>query len=442
MISRPPLPPPTASSSNNQLRSRSIPAPIQRISTADGGYLRMNSTSGLKTVAQNSIPPFSPSGEWSPPPSFQEATGYSAMSPVGRDGYLNPRSSFELQEKALQKFSQNIPETYLSPTADYETAFNTSSLPKESGSKSSQISPERYDHHRLRSMSCEDIKKNQMRNRSRTTNSRQDVNGNLRDASTPEPFPCLQSFKGSMELLAQEERGYYNVDGLKGIVDSSHGPTVAEVLQKFDETDKQVLTRAISNPNFFHVQNKDKLNDIRVEKARSNLGSNPNLNKKSKSLLNLFKRSNKDRSVSAKSEAYGSSRAKSLPNSPSGSLQRQLSHPNIAINIKGINVTSRTRSFRKPKHFEKSPQFQHRDEKSPKNHRKYNKSPQLHYHHERSASDSLVLDQHSPQPTRRTRHDVTPSVSSSENEFVNARPVCPSSQASSSSLGNKVHTIC
>jgi hypothetical protein len=25
---------------------------------------------------------------------------------------------------------------------------------------------------------------------------------------------------------------------------------------------------------------------------------------------------------------------------------------------------------------------------------------------------------------------------------VNARPVCPSSQASSSSLGNKVHTIC
>jgi hypothetical protein len=60
----------------------------------------------LKTVAQNSIPPFSPSGEWSPPPSFQEATGYSAMSPVGRDGYLNPRTSFELQEKALQKFSQ------------------------------------------------------------------------------------------------------------------------------------------------------------------------------------------------------------------------------------------------------------------------------------------------------------------------------------------------
>jgi hypothetical protein len=88
------------------------------------------------------------------------------------------------------------------------------------------------------------------------------------------------------------------------------------------------------------VQNKDKLNDIRVEKARSNLGSNPNLNKKSKSLLNLFKRSNKDRSVSAKSEAYGSSRAKSLPNSPSGSLQRQLSHPNIAINIKGIKILS------------------------------------------------------------------------------------------------------
>jgi hypothetical protein len=74
------------------------------------------------------------------------------------------------------------------------------------------------------------------------------------------------------------------------------------------------------------VQNKDKLNDIRVEKARSILGSNSNLNKKSKSLLNLFKRSNKDRSVNAKSEAYGSSRAKSLPNSPSGSLQRQLSH--------------------------------------------------------------------------------------------------------------------
>jgi hypothetical protein len=33
------------------------------------------------------------------------------------------------------------------------------------------------------------------------------------------------------------------------------------------------------------VQNKDKLNDIRVEKARSILGSNSNLNKKSKSLL-------------------------------------------------------------------------------------------------------------------------------------------------------------
>jgi hypothetical protein len=72
-------------------------------------------------------------------------------------------------------------------------------------------------------MSCEDIKKNQIRNRSRTTNSRQDVNGNLRDASTPEPFPRLQSFKGSMELLAQEERGYYNIDGLKGIVDNGSG---------------------------------------------------------------------------------------------------------------------------------------------------------------------------------------------------------------------------
>ncbi|CAC5401772.1 unnamed protein product [Mytilus coruscus] len=256
-----------------------------------------------------------------------------------------------------------------------------------------------------------------------------------------------------MELLLQDERGYYNIDGLKGTIDSSHAPTVAEVLQKFDETAKPTLTRAISNPNFLQLLNKDKLNDISTkEKSQINPWFKSNLNKKSKSLLNLFKRSNKEKSSTTKEEGYASNKAKSLPNSPCNSLQRQYSHPNISINVKGIHVTGRTRSFRKPRQYEKSPQIQRKDGKSPqpsrkdgkspKFKRKEDKSPQSYYRHERAASDPLVLEQHSPQPTRRTRHDITPSVSSSENEFTNARPVCPSRQASSSSIGHKVHTVC
>ncbi|XP_076091354.1 uncharacterized protein LOC143063232 [Mytilus galloprovincialis] len=463
LVSRPPLPTPTSGALSNSQRSRPVPAPLNRSSTADGNYLRMNSLSAVKTIAQNSVPPFSPTGEWSPPPSFQEATNYSLMSPghVGRDGYLNPRTSvIELQEIALEKFNQNVPDTYLSPTAEYETTFNTSSLPRERGS-TSKPSNNNDNHYRLRSLSCEDIKKGQMRQRARTANSRQDAKNNSRETTTAEPFPRIQEFKGSMELLLQDERGYYNIDGLKGTIDSSHAPSVAEVLQKFDETAKPPLTRAISNPNFLQLLNKDKLNDIRVEKARSIHGSNPNL-KKSKSLLNLFKRSNKEKSSITKEEGYSSNKAKSLPNSPCNSLQRQYSHPNISINVKGIHVTGRTRSFRKPRQYEKSPQIQRKegkspqiqrkdgksplptrkDGKSPKFKRKEDKSPQLHYRHERAASDPQVLEQHSPQPTRRTRHDVTPSVSSSDNEFANGRPVCPSRQASSSSLGHKVHTVC
>lgn len=364
------------------------------------------------------------------------------MSPVGRDGYLNPRTSIELQERALEKFSHNSPqEAYLSPTAEaeYESTFFTQSLPRERASKSkSPIKTD--DHYRLRSMSCEDIKKTQMRQRAKTSSSQ---DGRNRGTTTPEPFPKIQDFKGSMELLQQEDRGYYNIDGLKGTVDSSQGPTVAEVLQKFDDTgDKPVLTRAISNPNFLQLMDKDKLNDIRAEKAKSGMGSNPHLNKRSKSLLNLFKRSNKDKSNTSKDDSFVTNKSKSLPNSPHGSLQRQYSNPNITINVKGIHVTQRTRSFRKPRQYEKSPQVQRKDGKSPNIKRKTdNKSPQhRHNKHERRGSEPAVSAQRSPQPTRRTRHDITPSVSSNESEFANARPVCPSRQASSSSL--KVHTVC
>lgn len=444
LVSRPPLPPPT--STPNTVRTRPTPIQSSRVSTADG-YLRMNSaslTTPMKPVSQNSFPPFSPKGNWSPPPTFQEATGYSTMNSVGRDGYLNPRTSIELQEKALEKFNRSSPssqEAYLSPTseAEYETTFFTSSLPRERGSKSN--SPvKNNDHYRLRSLSCEDIKKTQMRQRAKTTSSH---DGRNRDTTTPEPFPKIQNFKGSMELLQQEDRGYYNIDGLKGTVDSSQGPTVAEVLQKFDEPgDKPVLTRAISNPNFLQLMNKEKLNDIRAEKAKSGMGSNPHLNKRSKSLLNLFKRSNKDRLNTSKDDSYVSNKSKSLPNSPNGSLQRQHSNPNITINVKGIHVTQRTRSFRKPRQYEKSPQVQRKDGKSPNIKRKTdNKSPQHRNHkHERRGSEPAVCSQQSPQPTRRTRHDITPSVSSTESDFANARPVCPSRQASSSSL--KVHTVC
>lgn len=367
---RPPLPPPTNKSGGTNPISipRNSGDPSTRTSA---GYFRMNSSTSTTSGKFHSPVPMSPSAlNWTPPPSFQEAT---AMSPLdnsrveARDGYLTPRSS---QEMAGTSFMENgdmmtMTNSYILPSPKGQDTYDFNSLPRSSNSRRSE---EQYTERRatvgaricrLKSVSCEELTSNGDINVRKKKYSK-DVNENLEQyelAKPVEPFPNMQDYRGSMEYLNEVRQGpsdYYNIYGLKGKVDSSPAPRVSVVRRKFNKGAIQegFLKRSVSNPNFLHIDNKESLSSIRANAAaakQSNLESQSR--KHSKSLLNLlsdtFKRKSTRPTSSAKPE--NSRGWKSAPSSPQGTLTRGSSHPNIVIGVKGINVTQRTRSFRKPR---------------------------------------------------------------------------------------------
>lgn len=345
LLDRPPMPPPTHSSSrsnkpadrDSQTKPLSIPAEDSRVSQA---YFRMNSSSS--SGVPNSISSqFSPIGNWTPPPTFQEATAYSPMDRTfpTQGGYLTPRHSGEVEPNR----NSNYPEQYILPTHGQDSV-QFSSLPR-SKNKTNSNERKRTSKYRLRSSSCEQLDSYDLNSAITEVSRRRSVDqcgDKPYDLAKPQPpFKNLHNYRGSMEMINDDRRGsmdhYYNINGLKGSVDASPNPSVGEVRRRFNEGAREdTLTRSISNPNFMQISTKDKFGEVKAYPSK--LDSK----RKSKSLLNLFKKSKdgKDR------RSLGSS---SNPSSPVGTLTRQTSIPMISIGGKEVYFTERSRSFRKPK---------------------------------------------------------------------------------------------
>ncbi|XP_021376163.1 uncharacterized protein LOC110464966 [Mizuhopecten yessoensis] len=384
LADRPPLPPPA--------KGNTKPIGIPRNSNegallSDDHYFRMNSTSSAGSNFQSPSVRQAPDA-WSPPPSFFEATGgrFSDSGP-SIDEYLTPRASTEME-------GGNGVIDYILPSP---TDANFSSLPRQSSHNNKRSSQGRCRSsnsrmNRLRSVSCENVNDESKR---LSTRRNTDVNQNVPDydlAKPINPFQNLQDFHGSIELLTESPHyynrksteNYYNIQGLRGEIDESSIRPVAEIRRRFNETCRDTLVRSVSNPNFLHLQSKDKLSDVRASAIKSGTLELQSTLKsqskqKSKSLLNLFR--HKGGRQNSKSDTWSMYTPRSMPSSPTGTLTRQGSNPNIHINMKDIKVVSRTRSFRRPKPKEgvetspqvprKSPLIPHRSPKVP------HKSPQV-----------------------------------------------------------------
>ncbi|XP_062579648.1 AF4/FMR2 family member 4-like [Saccostrea cucullata] len=348
LLERPPMPPPSPARSStksskptdrdSQTKPLTIPAGNGRVSQA---YFRMNSSSS-SGVPHSISSQFSPIGNWTPPPTFQEATAYSLMDGNStlntQGGYLTPRHSGEVEPNRVSGY----PEQYILPTNDRDAQF--SSLPRSRQRRNSN-DRQRTTKYRLRSSSCDQLDSYNLDSAMSESPRRRSVDqGEDRpyDLAKPQaPFRNLHNFRGSMEMINDNRRGsvehYYNINGLKGTVDASPNPTVGEVRKRFNEGAREdTLTRSISNPNFMQISTKDKFSDAKAYPSKLD-GK-----RKSKSLLNLFRKSRdgKDR------RSVGSS---SNPSSPVGTLTRQTSIPLISIGGKDVYFTERSRSFRKPK---------------------------------------------------------------------------------------------
>ncbi|XP_048775897.1 uncharacterized protein LOC125680383 isoform X2 [Ostrea edulis] len=346
LVDRPPMPPPSSAHSSkrstdrdSQTKPLTIPAGDARVSQA---YFRMNSSSS-GGVPNSISSQFSPVGNWTPPPTFQEATAYSPMDRTAtlpsQGGYLTPRHSAEVEPTR----NSGYPEQYILPTHEQDTV-QFSSLPRSKNMRNSN-DRQRTSKYRLRSSSCEQLDSYNLNSAVSESPRRRSVDqGGDRpyDLAKPQaPFQNLHNFRGSMEMINDDRRGsmdhYYNINGLKGTVDASPNPSVGEVRKRFNDGAREdTLTRSISNPNFMQISTKDKFTDAKAYPNK--LDSK----RKSKSLLNLFRKSRdvKDR------RSVGSS---SNPSSPVGTLTRQTSIPLISIGGKEVYFTERSRSFRKPK---------------------------------------------------------------------------------------------
>ncbi|XP_033764121.1 uncharacterized protein LOC117345211 [Pecten maximus] len=424
LAERPPLPPPA----KNNTKPIGIPRNNSEGTLLnDDHYFRMNSTSSSGSNIQ------SPSvrhanNAWSPPPSFFEATrGRLSDSGPGVDGYLTPRVSTEVEE-------DNGVIDYILPSPSDE---NFSSLPRQSSYDNKRTAHSRRRSsssrlNRLRSVSCENVHDESKR---LSTRRNTDVNQNVEtyDLAKPiNPFQNLQDFHGSKELLTDNHHyynrksteNYYNIQGLRGIIDETNIKPVAETRRRFNETCRDTLVRSISNPNFLHLQSKDKLSDVRASAIKSGTlelqSTLKSQNKqKSKSLLNLFR--NKGSRQNSKSDTWSMYTPRSMPSSPTGTLTRHGSNPNILINMKDIKIVSRTRSFRKPKPKEgvetsplvprKSPMIPRKSPKVP------HKSPQV----QRTDRSSPVV-QRSPQVPPRTLNGVMSSPVSVHNRGYHSPP--------------------
>ena len=236
----------------------------------------------------------------------------------------------------------------------------------------SKTSPSKVRSRRLRSASCEDLS-DYLRSVvydpiSKSMNDLDDSNKDDEDDYLgPEPFPRLQSFSGIIECEHNTEN-YYNIEGLKGKIYDGPSLPFAELRKKFSKKSLSRIRRSVSNPNFIGSLSLEKLNLARVSIGITT--SSPN-ESRSSSLANLIPEalkkhlSSKESShkgshsalssgAASKNSSLTSSRTSSAHASPYNSLSRKHKHtPREEIvgstSVKGINLTRRSRSFRRQK---------------------------------------------------------------------------------------------
>ncbi|KAL4219106.1 hypothetical protein ACF0H5_021689 [Mactra antiquata] len=397
---RPPAPTPSPLSSTPQ----NIP---QRSNTQNAGsYLRMNPS--VSRSSSNPDSPFSPtSADFVHPPSFREAMRQKSTSPIAengpydsdsyllpspgatstpnnilpgnrlsvRDQYLTPMSMLEDQEPASGDQTSNNGNKYApmhSVNRSPKTGKNLHG--KQTGSplnsdKMSSSPQHKVRSRRLRSASCEDLS-DYLRSVvydpiSKSMNDLLD-NSNEGDYIDPEPFPRLQSFSGVLESHYDHyPENYYNIEGLKGKIYDGPGLPVTELRKRFSRRSLSQIRRSVSNPNFIGSLSLEKLN-----LARMNIGitSSHKPESRTSSLIDILpeglkKHISKDSShrgshstLSSGHASKNSSRASSAHASPYNSLTRGNKSPKEDIiattSVKGINITKRSRSFRRQKPIE------------------------------------------------------------------------------------------
>ena len=220
---------------------------------------------------------------------------------------------------------------------------------------------------RLRSMSCEDLS-DYLRHvvydpisKSMSDLLNEDEEGE--NDNSAEPFPRLDMYT-SMDLGHRQE-SYYNIEGLRGKVYDGPMLSVAELRKRFSTKSHARIRRSMSNPNFMKILTKEKLHTARVSagiaaQKHGSRGSLVNLLpesiKKHLSKDGHHKGSNTTLSSGAALQhSHESSQASSAHTSPSSSLSRKQKSGTkddivASAGIKGINITKRTRSFKRQKH--------------------------------------------------------------------------------------------
>ncbi|WAR30509.1 hypothetical protein MAR_033051 [Mya arenaria] len=406
LADRPPAPPPGASG----IPTKTLP------STTQGSYLHMQGMALRSASSPGSPFTPSPADWYPPPSfsAAMRQTSTSPINengPYQPDSYLHPSSSpLGTSTPANKNAGNQYRDQYLTPLSNTrggspELNTNNDVRPKDTylGQrfiKHKTVSPKINHNHRnlsldhvvpspkpspkvrarrLRSASCEDLS-DYLRQLVYDPVSKS-MNDLLDDKSFegedpylgPEPFPRLHSFSGAANTTENQflPENYYNIEGLKGKIYDAPGLTVAEARRRFSKRSLSRIRRSISNPNFIGSLKVERLNEARIDLGIVSSHSSPS-HSRSSSLLEILpdalrKKLHKDShhpgshgALSAGTASHPSSKASSRASSghpsPYNSLPRKNKTPKEEIvattSVRGINITRKSRSFRKQKHQE------------------------------------------------------------------------------------------
>ena len=355
---------------------------------------------------------------------FSAAMRQASTSPIAENGpyqsdaYLHPASSPVGTSTPLNKAAGNQQASYLTPLSragdeGYSKMTNGSvrqdtylgqrfvknknSSPKMSGVKknlnlyqvvpTSNQSPPKPRSRRLRSASCEDLS-DYLRQVvydpvSKSMNDLLDDKTHDDEGTYlgPEPFPRLYSMSVASTTEHPVKENYYNIEGLKGKIYDAPGLTVAEARKRFSKRSLSQIRRSVSNPNFIKSLDVERLNEARVELGIVSSHSSPT-HSRSSSLLDILpdslrrklhkdshhKGSHSALSTGSHNSSKASSRCSSGQPSPYNSLSRKNKPPPkeeivAATSVKGINITRRSRSFRRQRTADNEKSFEEGDER-------------------------------------------------------------------------------
>lgn len=294
---------------------------------------------------------------------------------VSKDQYLTPLSFSEQTVPTNNDRDVRLQETCALKAVSHKTGTSEVENDRYLNVNTEVSEPIKTRFRRLRSISCEDLS-DYLRDvvYDPVSKSMSDLlsDGDEGDYVLQEPFPRLQTFSGCMDSQHDHEmENYYNIHGLRGKIYDGPGPTVAEIRKKFSRKSQMRIRRSVSNPSFIGSLSYEKLNNARINIGL--MSSKIEDDHQSASIKDILpdalrrhlnkeghhKRSHGAMSTgalssrnSSKQSSQGSSRASSGHSSPCNSLSRKSKHLNkdeivAATGVKGINITKRSRSFRR-----------------------------------------------------------------------------------------------